>query len=82
VVGKARVMSYEDIVAERQRRMDQENGAKKKPSARRKRHSPRVCIDEARPEKAQIAMIERAEINAENGATTPYPSRAPVAQMW
>ncbi|KAI7081406.1 hypothetical protein KC356_g9134 [Hortaea werneckii] len=82
VVGKARVMSYEDIVAERQRRMDQENGGKKKPGARRKRHWPRVCIDEARPEEAQVAMIERAEVDVENGATTPYPGRAPVAQMW
>ena len=88
MLGKAKVMSYEDIVAARQRRTDQENGTKRKRSLRRKGQVRRVCKIDAGAEGAQVDTTERVDVplevveaRFEDNHPAPCPGRAPVAQM-
>jgi hypothetical protein len=71
VVGKAKVMSYEDIEEARAKRAAKEQAkAKGKGKRGRKRKSPALEADAPEP-KARVARMSEA----------PEPARAPVAWM-
>jgi len=75
VLGKAKVMSYEDLVAKRaEREAKEQDKAKGKRKRGRKRKSPEEA---GAPEPARMseAQVEEDEI-------APEPWRAPVARMW
>ena len=81
VLGKAKVMSYEDLVAKRAEREAKEQNkvkVKGKRKCDRKRKSPEEA---GAPElKAKVARMSETQVD-ENGIT-PEPLRAPVARMW
>ena len=79
VLGKAKVMSYEDLVAKRaEREAKEQNKAKGKRKRGRKRKSPEEA---GAPEpKAKVARMSEAQV--EEDEIVPEPWRAPAARMW
>ncbi len=79
VLGKAKVMSYEDLVAKRaEREAKEQDKAKGKRKCGRKLKSPKEA---SAPEpKAKVARMSEAQIEGDEIA--PEPWRAPVARMW
>jgi len=81
VLGKAKVMSYEDLLAKRAEREAKEQDkakGKRKWKRGRKRKSPEEAG--ALEPKAKVARISEAKV--EEDRITPEPWRAPVARMW
>lgn len=70
VIGKAKVMSYEDIKEAREKRAAKEQATANKGKRGRKRKSPAPKADAPEP-KAKVARMSEA----------PEPARAPVAWM-
>lgn len=80
VLGKAKVMSYEDLEAARARRKEEgDKAAKKKPGRKRKGGAKKTRMAEA-----SQAMPQQAEMQPGNliSPLAPCPGRAPVARMW
>lgn len=93
VLGKARVMSFEDLEAARAKRAEKEasKAAKNKRGGKRKggTGAQGTCIPGTAAEAAQIEAREPADValqvagtQAEDSLLAPCPGRAPVAQMW
>lgn len=77
VLGKAKVMSYEDLEAARARRKEEgDRTAKKKPGRKRRGGAKKTCMAEA-----SQAMPQQAEMQPGNliSPLAPCPGRAPVA---
>jgi hypothetical protein len=79
VLGKAKVISYEDLIAKRaEREAKERNKAKGIRKRGRKRKSPEEA---GGPEpKAKVARMSEAQV--EEDEIAPEPWRAPVARMW
>ena len=79
VLGKAKIMSYEDLVAKRaEREAKEQNKAKGKRKRDRKRKSPEEA--DAPEPKAKVVRLSEAQV--EEDGIAPEPWRAPVAKMW
>lgn len=91
VLGKARVMSYEDLEAARAKRVEKEadKAARKKRGRKRKGRVQEASLLGTAEGVAQAETQEPAGIlstvyatRLENGVLAPCPGRAPVARMW
>ena len=93
MLGKARVMSYEDLEAARSKRAEKEASrvTKNKRGGKRKGGigAQGTCMPETIAEAVQIEARGPADVTlqvawtrAEDSLLTPCPGRAPVAQMW
>ncbi|KAF1354309.1 hypothetical protein EJ07DRAFT_158470 [Lizonia empirigonia] len=83
VLGKAKVMSYEDLEEARAKRKEKEKAASGKAARGRKRKAPALVVDitEPRSQVIQTREAELARTPAELTREVPVPWRAPVAQM-
>ena len=91
VLGKARVMSYEDLVAARAKRMEKEasKAAKTKRARKRKDGAQTACVPGISTAAAPVVMpgpasilLQIAEARSEESLLAPCPGRASVARMW
>ncbi|KAM0703962.1 hypothetical protein Q7P35_008968 [Cladosporium inversicolor] len=93
VLGRAKVMSYEDLEAARVKRQEKEAGKadKKKRGRKRKQNAEKTCISETRVEIAAMGMSESAgnslnvvgiPFESDASLLAPCPGKAPVARMW
>jgi hypothetical protein len=91
-LGKARVMSYEDLQVARAKRAEKEadKAGKKKQGRKRRSRMQETCrqgtaegaVQAGRQESTGI-LLQVAETRREDSSVlAPYPSRAPVARMW
>ena len=80
VLGKAKVMSYEDLVAKRAEKEAKEQ-AKTKGNGKRGRKRKSAAPEADAPEpKAKVSRMSEAQV--EEDEIAPEPPRAPVARMW
>jgi len=93
VLGKAKVMSYEDLAAARTKRMEKEasESAKKKPRGRKRKGGAQVTnvqgtgTETASPDEGLVlSSVPTQAIGTEpmEGLSAPCLGRAPVARMW
>lgn len=93
VLGKAKVMSYEDLEAARVKRKEKEAGksGKQRRVRKRKQKAEKTCLSSTSVQAAAVRMPELVEnlppvagTPVERGASllAPCPGNAPVAQMW
>jgi hypothetical protein len=82
VLGKAKVMSYEDLEEARAKRKEIEKAAAGKAARGRKRKAPALAVDVTEPRSQLIRAREAylARTPAELTREVPVPWRAPVAQ--
>jgi hypothetical protein len=83
VLGKAKVMSYEDLEEARAKRKEKEKAAAGKAVRGRERKAPALVVDVTEP-KSQVIQAREADLArtpAELTREVPVPWRAPVAQM-
>jgi hypothetical protein len=83
VLGKAKVMSYEDLKEARAKRKEKEKAAADKKARGRKRKAPALVVDvtEARSQVIQAREADLARSPAGLTKEIPVPWKAPVAQM-
>jgi hypothetical protein len=83
VLGKAKVMSYEDLEEAQAKRKEKEKAAAGKAVRSRKRKAPALMVDVTEPRSPVIQAREAdlARTLAELMREVPVPWRAPVAQM-
>ena len=83
VLGKAKVMSYEDLVEARAKRAEKEAAkeAKGKGKRGRKRKSAMLEVDAPEP-KAKVARTSNAPEPTRDSVAQMTGPRAPVARMW
>jgi hypothetical protein len=83
VLGKAKVMSYEDLEEARAKRKEKEKAAADKKARGRKRKAPALVVDvtEARSQVIQAREADLARSPARLTKESPVPWKAPVAQM-
>lgn len=79
ILGKAKVMSYEDLVAKRAEREAKEQD---KAKGKRKCDRNRKNKEEAGAPEPKTKAVQLSEAQVEEDGTTPEPWRAPVAKMW
>ena len=81
ILGKTKIMSYEDLVAKRAEREAKEQD-KAKGKRKKKRGQKGKSPEEAGPlePKAQVARMSEAQV--EEDGIAPEPWRAPVTRMW
>ena len=79
VLGKAKVMSYEDLVAKRAEREAKEQD---KAKGKRKRDWKRKSQEEAGAPGPKAKVVRLSEAQVEEDGIAPEPWRAPVAKMW
>jgi hypothetical protein len=93
VLGRAKVMSYEDLEAARAKRQEKEAGKadKQKRGRKRKQNAEKTCISDTRAETAAMGMSELAgnsfrvvgtPFEGDASLLGPCPGKAPVARMW
>jgi hypothetical protein len=93
VLGKAKVMSYEDLEAARAKRKEKEAGkaAKQKQGRKRKQKAGGTFVSDASVHAAVIGtpelpcnslMVVRTPFEGGASLLAPCPGNAPVAQMW
>jgi len=93
VLGKAKVMSYEDLEAARLKRLQKEADKASKSKRRRKRkgETKKACIsgvvvDAVQSEASKFAayalQANEPQPEGDVGVLGPYPGRAPIARMW
>jgi hypothetical protein len=83
VLGKAKVMSYEDLEEARAKRKEKEKAAADKAARGRKRKAPALVVDVTEP-RSQVIQAREADLArtpAELTREVPGPWKAPVAQM-
>ena len=83
VLGKGKVMSYEDLEEARAKRKEKEKAAADKKARGRKRKAPALVVDVMEP-RSQVIQAREADLTrtlAELTRDAPVPWRAPVAQM-
>jgi N-methylhydantoinase A/oxoprolinase/acetone carboxylase beta subunit len=83
VLGKAKVMSYEDLEEARAKRKEKEKAAAGKAARGRKRKAPALVVDVTEP-RSQVMQAREADLARTPAKLTrgvPVPWRAPVAQM-
>ncbi|KAF2023967.1 hypothetical protein EK21DRAFT_79734, partial [Setomelanomma holmii] len=83
VLGKAKVMSYEDLEEAQAKRKEKEKAVAGKAARGRKRKAPALVVDvtELRSQVIQAREADLAKTPAELTREVPVPWRAPVAQM-
>ena len=79
VLGKAKVMSYEDLVAKRAEREAKEQD---KAKGNRKRDRKRKSQEGAGGPEPNAKVVRLGEAQVEKDRIAPEPWRAPVAKMW
>jgi hypothetical protein len=93
VLGKAKVMSYEDLEAARLKRLQKEadKASKSKRGRKRKDEAKKACIsgvvvDVVQSEASEFAtcalQVNEPRHEDDVGVLSPCPSRAPIARMW
>ncbi|KAK5110394.1 hypothetical protein LTR85_001272 [Meristemomyces frigidus] len=94
VLGKARVVSYEDLVEARVERtrkeVAKEVGKKEKGGRKRKNNAPQADAQQLNAKMTRVteapklagALEHRSELHSAEGILVPEPQRAPVARMW
>lgn len=79
VLGKAKVMSYKDLVAKRAEREAKEQD---KAKGKRKRDRKRKSREEADAPEPKVKVVRLSKAQVEEDGIAPEPWRAPVAKMW